>query len=123
MKHVTFEQAKLLENKGFHMGCEKVWAYKDSMPEPILLTAPHLASAYARDVNLCEAPEQHEVVEWLDEKDIYVSVIKKKGIGFDCSIRIINDDGDYIEKYNRPFITRQTAYSAEFDYILNHDLI
>jgi hypothetical protein len=68
------------------------------------------------------APEQHQVVEWLDQKHIYVSVIKKKGIGFDCSIRITNDDGDYIEKYNRPFSTRQEAYSAAFDYILKEIL-
>jgi len=142
--YVTFEQAKLLKEKGFYVKVE--WAYQDKN----LVHDSHckeLKNWNDKNHVDCSAPEQHQVVEWLrvnhgiwvlvlpqDKSAIdyrigenkypshalFFSIIKYKE---DCSckecINTSDDKGELFLHFDSP----QEAYSAAFDYILNNDLI
>jgi hypothetical protein len=114
--HATFEQSKLLKEKGFNISCKEGWY--------VAQLDPYKGQLFPDDTggkHEIEKPEQWQIVEWLRvEKGIWVCVningldklftfdihnYKQKG----CSLESILDGG---------FITPQEAYSAAFDYIL-----
>ena len=133
--YVTFEQAKLLKEKGFTKengcACREGWINylfyfegKTSEPEN--------DSGYALDTlgnsHLIERPEQWVVVEWLrvnygicvhtkpdnNEEDIIV---------WEFVILSIIDEEVWFTVRQSQFNSPQEAYSAAFDYILTKDLI
>jgi len=103
-KYVTFEQAKLLKEKGF---------------EDI-----QIDYGLNQMLNNCKAPEQWQIVEWLrNNHGIWVSVDfnPENSLFFYCIRRRLyrvrlNQTVSY---HNEP----HEAYSAAFDYILNNNLI
>jgi hypothetical protein len=146
--YVTFEQAKLLKEKGFTKengcACREGWINylfyfegKTSEPEN--------DSGYALDTlgnsHLIERPEQWQVVEWLrvkhgiilfalpdneedfidTQKVLYTPVVYRatKGL-YNLYKELLRDKEDKsINYFNSP----QEAYSAAFDYILTNNLI
>lgn len=124
--YVTFEQAKLLKEKGFDIKCKKY--YNGSL----LQTSK---GSILKDCYKNYAPEQWQVVEWLfDKHGIDVSVYGKLpyivfpdsefGEGelqWHFEYRIIqNKDGQKCEVIEPKdwFNSKQQAYSAAFDYCL-----
>ena len=126
--YVTFEQAKWLKEKGFK-GRSRYYGGSGELVE-----VPNIIENDYRHTNnemqrfRWEAPEQHQVVEWLRiNHGIWVSV----GVG-----NLFYEDKFFIliKKYNidrweltpldneshSPYDTPQEAYSAAFDYILNN---
>ncbi len=135
--YVTFEQAKLLKEKGFGIGCEHYYEHaltskkdiQDGYGGPfgwkkgethLQSTGFFLNSSKYDSSNkswfLCEAPEQWQVIEWLRiNHGIWIGVLEHK----------IKGEGNYYESivgvmtfsgYNSP----QETYSAAFDYVLNN---
>jgi len=93
-KYITFEQGKLLDNKGFN---------------------DHIRSC----------PEQWMVVEWLSTKDIilYVEFILCPSNNYRANIITKDKDGLFNNKIiltNNTNETREKAYSAGIDYVLNN---
>ena len=126
--YVTFEQAKWLKEKGFK-GRSRYYGGSGELVE-----VPNIIENDYRHTNnemqrfRWEAPEQHQVVEWLRvNHGIWVCV----GVG-----NLFHEDKFFIliKKYNidrweltpldnerhSPYDTPQQAYSAAFDYILNN---
>lgn len=130
MKHVIFEQAKWLKEKGFNEDCRAF--YLDGNLE----TSKHSIGNY-NDVkwvrtwrnspndDIISAPEQHQVVEWLRvNHGIWISVdmvYETTQTGFWYSIRQSKEDDKAICSNEYP--TPQEAYSAAFDYIKNNNLV
>jgi hypothetical protein len=129
--HVTFEQAKWLKEKKFK-GRSRYYGGSGELVE-----VPNIIENDYRHTNnemqrfRWEAPEQHQVVEWLRvNHGIWISV----GVG-----NLFHRDKFFIliKKYNidrweltpldnerhSPYDTPQEAYSAAFDYIKNNNLI
>jgi hypothetical protein len=122
-KYVTFEQAKLLKEKGFKYYCPiSYWKQELTYNTPgYPLENGETSQENYYDFERYYAPEQHIVVEWLRIKHgiwvvvnigsarngYYATYTKVTELGMD-SIRI----GDY--NLQSP----QEAYSSAFDYIL-----
>jgi hypothetical protein len=128
--YVTFEQAKLLKEKGFldkniygevRLSQSHFYDCKGNLY--------HIKDAFIeQDFNLKDcynAPEQHQVVEWLRvNHSIWVYVDTHEYGKWCFNYKIIKPNKDYprinvngefgLEDYNSP----QEAYSAAFDYIL-----
>ncbi len=112
--YVSFEQAKLLKDKGFDLPVRVVYKNKDGWEEAI--GVPYNYN-YFKDIQ--SAPEQWQVIEWLrvnhgiwiylipaeDNKNVYKPFFRGENI----------KDLHLTEFFNSP----QEAYSAAFDYILN----
>ena len=125
--YATFEQAKLLKEKGFRVSTKNAWdshgknkIIESSMKDELDWNKLDKGAYYA-------APEQWQIVEWLRvEKGIWIQVsISKYGV-FYCNIlqnqptKSIDIPMTYemicqLNDFNSP----QEAYSAAFDYILN----
>jgi hypothetical protein len=125
-KHVTFEQAKLLKEKGFNY---KVTKFKDLVTNTEIDNAP--LGNYNLTSQSVSIPEQHEVVDWLWETyliDVSTIPIREKGYRtVKFQFRVINfsdpevDEVMFEHQYNsslQHFSSKQEAYSAAFDYIL-----
>jgi hypothetical protein len=127
--YVTFEQAKWLKEKGFK-GRSRYYGGSGELVE-----VPNIIENDYRHTNnemqrfRWEAPEQHQVVEWL-----------RVNHGIWVSVNIAMDDKWYFELYNLKdkrnaeiiiegenvtdfHNSTKEAYSAAFDYILNNNLI
>jgi hypothetical protein len=99
--YVTFEQAKLLKEKGFDDYNEHIYR-----------------------------PQQWQVVEWLRvEKEVWIQIMKynyltKEYDSHDYYYRIYNWKGPVqirqFHKYSEDYTSPQEAYSAAFDYILEN---
>ncbi len=115
--YVTFEQAKLLKEKGFdNISCTGYYFGTDDCVN-VISTKQHKTN------NKCLAPEQWQVVEWLRiNHGIWVEVVIYENKNFESEIYITkNPDVKHIfnkpaELYNSP----QEAYSAAFDYVLKN---
>jgi len=92
--YVTFEQAKLLKEKGLK-GIEIDYGLNQML-------------------NNCKTPEQWQVIEWLrTEKSIWIGVNRKFNRFYSVIYTNSMQHFDYIV-----CDTPQEAYSAAFDYIL-----
>jgi hypothetical protein len=122
--YVTFEQAKLLKEKGFDEHCTFIYSL-DIVGD----TIPHIYPSEDYDHNknhIWLRPEQWQVVEWLRvEKGIWVYVklhaLDNGVIKYSC--RVYNLKlfiSLYIEGKAANFVSNspQEAYSAAFDYAL-----
>jgi hypothetical protein len=108
-KYVTFEQAKLLQEKGFDV----VEYLKIDDENPLNLNSNYNPREY--QPWYLDLP-QHEVAEWLLEKHrIWINV----GYSGDETVYMMttNIKGDVLWN-EKGFNTPQEAYSAAFDYIL-----
>ncbi len=134
-QYVTFEQAKLLKEKGFikenGCACREGWVnYLQSFTGAT--GEPENDSGYVLDTlgnsHLIERPEQWQVVEWLRiEHDIWVSIQNQKPrneLRFEAYVsRVlqppynINGLWQYLHLTDL-FSTPQEAYSAAFNYVL-----
>lgn len=133
--HITFEQARLLCKIGFTVGT------RNSYNELGNLILPYYGDKYvngnSNGDSLFEAPEQHQVVEWLRinhniELSVQVNFYNRKSkLGYFYTIdkfdsNNIHDGKDYDKEQinligdKKGFNTPQEAYSAAFDYILNN---
>ena len=122
--YVTFEQAKLLFEKGFPGATEDdaVYTIHDKTRVYPL--------KYIKEGLFYHAPEQHIVVEWLRvNQGIWISVhleLCRGYEGYDFNFEYINDkektiieqEKQYKELGETVFNSPQEAYSAAFDYIL-----
>ena len=138
--YVTFEQAKLLKEKGFDEACYRTYNYnKELSPFPI---TENMGGEKVDPLNYkwnnsaihpsnITAPEQHQVIEWLLLKHgIWIVVsISRYGV-FYCNIlqnqktKNLDIPMTYemicqLNDFNSP----QETYSFAFDYILNNNLI
>jgi hypothetical protein len=117
--YVTFEQAKILADKKFLVHTRYGYT-KDGV-----LERPHYGESY---INLdfensvtYSAPEQWQVVEWLDKKyNQYIHIQKHTRNGLKCYSPFINNKTVKKDVFFNDFDTPQEAYSAAFDYILNN---
>lgn len=111
---VTFEQARLLKEKGFDIKTTTFYASNGGVCD----------SVYDFD-NWCYNPEQWQVVEWLRvNHDIWVSCYPTSN-PLKCQFRIYKNDNGvmgqvYDDYMGKEFNSPQEAYSAAFDYILNN---
>jgi hypothetical protein len=123
--YVTFEQAKLLKEKGFKELVRVVYKNEDGWWEVNGVPYNH---NYFDGVQ--SAPEQWQIVEWLRvEKGIYIRATDVQGTDLDYKmvIRPLSSHWNYkSERLFKPdwYIMEfqgnspQEAYSAAFDYIL-----
>jgi hypothetical protein len=113
-KYITFEQAKWLKEKGF----ENI----------------QIDYGLNQMLNNAKPPEQWQVVEWLENFNLYINIsteFYKDGVNFIWQILEYDvNEARYIGKKssmsygdNGEYKTRESAYLAAFDYILNNNLI
>jgi hypothetical protein len=130
--YITFEQARLLKEKGIKFNCDNNWEEGKRSTTPDIWKLNGYGEAAT---NYYPAPEQWQVVEWLRlTHGIWVSVdwmkrIKPYNSGFYCHLRgtnkslnrdnfiVINDTlNPGYEVFNSP----TEAYEAAIEYILNN---
>ena len=118
--YVTFEQAKLLKEKGFDLKSKYHYPDLSEKQEICLTTDWNNFTDMAGNSEYFTAPEQWQVVEWLrvnhgiwiylipaeDNKNVYKPFFRGENI----------KDFHLTEFFNSP----QEAYSAAFDYILKN---
>jgi len=143
--YVTFDQAKWLKEKGFnyHKIFQKFADYYDYYDRNVQgrVHESDFSQETFPDNKWIAVPEQHQVVEWLLEKNgIWVSVVKIDGFqklfyytitgsnGFKNGQTIVVEewDDETCDKmgYNNKYLNSpQEAYSAAFDYIKEKNLI
>lgn len=114
-KHVTFEQAQLLKEKGFDEIC---FSWYSDRGDRIL---------YGVREEDFKAPEHWQVVEWLRVKHgihIWVEPYNDEELSLVLyENKIIDTKDDWNDSSDYTFYhSSQEAYSAAFDYVLN-DLI
>lgn len=132
-KYVTFEQAKLLKEKGFH---ETTFSYFKISEEHIFNKFPD----YEQDpddwnnnsyLDCYSRPEQWQVVEWLRVNHSLFIIPLPTIEGYYC-YKIIDVQLDPEKIIERPpynnvdgvdYKLPEEAYSAAFDYIKNNNLI
>jgi hypothetical protein len=136
--YVTFEQAKLLKEKGFLIPTSLGYLSNGDLSAPYY-GIKFINSDTENDV-MYSAPEQHQVVEWLrvnHEIEVYalrytfskgefvgkkyMFVVEKYKKNFNPDLDEYHFEEEPLESsrelnYNSP----QEAYSAAFDYILNN---
>lgn len=147
MKHVTFEQAKWLNEKGFDVPTIKFYYLNDRRKwfKNGELGEGFNDSYWGDNTNLnwnkdgrlpfkpfsncVSAPEQHQVIDWLLEKHgVWVQCEMGKDeskIWFNFYIYKAELSSDYsnIGYSESGLNSPQEAYSAAFDYIKNNNLI
>lgn len=123
--YVTFEQAKLLREKGFNVpticfyviGTSEYGDLKEFIQNPND-NFPSIDDNSLFDT-LASAPEQWQVVEWLRiNHNIWVQpmLYRRNPNDYIGGIYIKKIDSHFTEPFNSP----QEAYSAAFDYVLNN---
>jgi hypothetical protein len=98
-KHVTFEQAKLLKEKGFNY---KVTKFKDLVTNTEIDNAP--LGNYNLTSQSVSIPEQHEVVDWLWETyliDVSTIPIREKGYSFMEVDKMIQETKNFIDNHEK----------------------
>ncbi len=122
--YVTFEQAKLLKEKGFDVDTEHHYNIDGEQYKPIFTST---------DIS---APEQWQVIEWLRvNHSIDLQAICNYGVlgrTYRMGIIFINKEKEVDTVFLRPmdtpfefieFNSPQEAYSAAFDYIKENKLV
>ena len=141
--YVTFEQAKILREKGFKWLCNYFYSQNGNL-YPRTVTSgdeptPYDPADFYENFNtivfynvdnkyqtVFSAPEQWQVVEWLREKyGIWVHVRRDGGWWIPIIEDFSNEKEEgtkIIEMENVPvcFYSPKEAYSAAFDYVLNN---
>lgn len=117
LTYVSFEQAKLLEEKGFNEMCNLLYHYNGS-------NAVYMLNKNDENFGF-SAPEQWQIVEWFRvNHGIWVDITLSSDSKFLNLIRDIKNSNTHlgIARVNNSsfFNTPQEAYSAAFDYILNN---
>jgi hypothetical protein len=126
--YATFEQSKLLKEKGFDVPCKTVY---DGNYEPHHTNIIHDISFKSTNSeledNCYSAPEQWQIIEWVFQKyqySIEVNLnIPESGEYDGCYVfnGIIKGSEDYKLKIvykSKDYPTREKATSAAIDYIL-----
>ncbi len=75
--HVPFETAQLLKEKGYDSLCDCYYE-----PDKELYLGILVSNIDYEDCGNCSAPTYHEVVDWLEEKGIYICIevlLEKRG--------------------------------------------
>jgi hypothetical protein len=133
--YITFEQAKLLKEKGFDVDCTHAYCQSVNLDRPIEHCFPRINQYKPNVKEEWLAPEQWQVVEWLllnHRLDIIVkypesNTNKVEGINsvyYDLEIyKLQGGDAHKLYKFIGVSDKKQEAYSAAFDYILNNNLI
>jgi hypothetical protein len=132
--HVTFEQAKLLKEKGFDEKC--LFYYLDNK---LIQVIPYEDDIWCQNSKMPEsyisAPEHWQVVEWLLQNHRLDIIIKYpesnnnkvEGINsvyYDLEIyRLQGGDAYKLYKFIGISDKKQEAYSKAFDYIILKELI
>ena len=143
--YVTFEQAKLLKEKGFNIKSKYHYPDLSDKQEICLLTDWNKFTDMSGDSNYYTAPEQHQVIEWLRIKHLYnvylrVKYVYKEGefpcdkfkpiecfsVGIENNFKgyhkIIFDYDDKTQTINdwmtEAAKSSEEAYSAALDYVL-----
>jgi hypothetical protein len=139
-KYTTFDQAKLLKEKEYHVPCYHFyelaltsqedgeggysyphgWKCGELNFQRGYFTNNYDATDFSSDNwFMCAAPEQWQVVEWLRlNHNIWISVDMVEKDSFFYSINKHDWEVKQII-FSDDFETPQAAYSAAFDYILN----
>jgi hypothetical protein len=126
--YVTFEQAKLLKEKGFNEPCTHLYCIGyNSVKEDTELRPNKVINDHGQQIgiryrkvnndqpHLALAPEQHQVIEWLRvEKGIWIYVV---GGGNHQFYPIYQDKSGDKHEIMQFYYTPQEAYSAVFDFI------
>jgi len=131
-QYVTFEQAKLLKGKGFDEECVRFYVKSNSKIFGIdehgryypiknkpkkLWVVGNVAVQNVKNIIL--APEQWQVVEWLDKiHNTYIHVQKHTRNGLRCYSPFIDNEPVKKDAFFNDFDSPQEAYSAAIDYIL-----
>jgi hypothetical protein len=131
--YVTFEQAKLLKEKGFDVECNSYYNFHEPKQNGLrgLVTPKEHKTGIYQDHNgeiedddlICSAPEQWQVVEWLwVNRGIWVWVRPYKDHAADNNDPIQHQMNVYKNgvTVSKEFNSHEEAYSAAFDYILNN---
>jgi len=106
--YVTFEQAKLLKEKGFDVDTEHHYNIDGEQYKPVFTST---------DIS---APEQWQVVEWLRiNYDIWITCGRDED-NYKCEVYTIKSGNKHVPTGLKSFPSPQEAYSAAFDYILKH---
>lgn len=115
--YVTFEQAKLLREKGFNHETDSFW---NSLEGKIWLNEYTSSAKNSNCVESCySAPEHWQMVEWLrTNHGIWISV---EPVDEFWKFIIFSKNATKAENLTRAFCnTPQEAYSAAFDYVLTN---
>jgi len=118
--YVTFEQAKLLKEKGFDISTNTIFQYNE---EENWNRIERMPKYYAQGCSQCSRPEQWQVVEWMRVKHgiwINTGIITLNGgvMWFPEYIIIHNSTIELPKQIEGNFTTPQQAYSSAFDYVL-----
>jgi len=131
--YVTFEQAKLLKEKGFNEYTSIGYStsgekyFHQGGQEPVKNNQKYYEGrSYEGAPFLCSAPEQYLIVEWLRlVKGIHVLLDHIYYDGFHYGCKIVESNGNVSEIWREGIDTDidgcdtpQEAYSAALDYIL-----
>jgi len=118
-RYVTFEQAKLLKEKGFNLVVDSCYRSDGLFYKPTI-SGSELKHSNILNNESCSAPEQWQVVEWLRvEKGIWIEVCKPvRQKLFRFNIDSLNTNENLFTSVVS-FSSPQEAYSAAFDYVLN----
>lgn len=125
-RYVTFEQAKGFKEKKFNVECKSYYRITGSGVFELNNAINHNdddSQETAGGMTYVSAPEQWQVVEW-------ASLFHNT----DIEAKPVRYAGDIKTSFYQPYVngcivnmtkfsTRQEAYSAAFDYILNNNLI
>lgn len=107
--HVTFEQAKLLKEKGFDIDTGYFYDIDGCVYRPLFNSS---------DIH---APEQHLVVEWLRVKHGIWVLIDIEDVRHLCNYVIKwHNNICLIETRGKGYKSPQEAYSGAFDNVLNN---
>jgi len=113
--YVSFEQAKLLKEKGFDVKVKPFYnglQNNEFVISDIIQTNNNLPKWYP-------APEQWQVVEWLRVKhDIWIEICCFKSVNCGFSIWLINKG--YYELEQVEYKSPQEATSSAIDYVLTN---
>jgi len=120
--YVTFKQAKLLPNDFENVAFACYYKGEFYAHKNLLNVSGVKENLHPIDKNeVVLAPEQWQVVEWLDKKyNQYIHIQKHTRNGLKCYSPFINNKTVKKDVFFNDFDTPQEAYSAAFDYILNN---
>lgn len=116
--YVTFEQAKLLKEKGFDVNCTHAYCQSVNLDRPVDYCFPRINQYEPNVQEEWLAPEQWQVIEWLRvNRDIWIYVTQ--GYKWEWNIETIGNNPKKLYNdglQNSP----QAAYSVALDYVLNN---
>lgn len=113
--YVTFEQAKLLKEKGMIVSCGAYQIEEGNR----LIDWRYTPATFKLTPHFLPAPEQWQVVEWLRIKhNIWIEAMKSYGVNGIYKYCIDTSNKFQLVETEYKFKSPQEAYSAAFDYVL-----